>query len=530
MKPKKNVIFIVLDTHRRDRLGCYGCPRGTSPNLDAFADTACLFENAISPAQWTIPSHASMFSGQYSNTHLTIQSSHSLDPYFPTLAETLRAQGYRNIGFCNNPLVGVIDNGLRRGFDTFYNYGGAVPSLPARSDRMLISIFSSFWEWYTQLLRKISYPIQNAIARSDQFLKLSLIPALVPLWTRYAHFKGDTQRSIQDTVAYLRSNVFRSDSRPHFVFLNLMETHLPFTPPQEFVSKFAPRLMEDRRARRFMQDYNTQALRWLLPMEVPFARSESRTLSELYDAEVAYQDHLLASLLEVLDSPYHRENSLVIFVSDHGEMLGEHNFMGHSFRVFQELVHVPLMIRFPGQRGGARIPQPLSTRQLFHTVLDHTGGAEAIRLDRPSVDRIWSDVKRLSLKNTFEGIKNGPEMVFAEAFPPENVLKIMEGVNHGLIEEFNARAVFRAVYNGARIKLVRGEGLEDRLYDLSSDPDETAPLSGNDHSLEETTLTGGLDNFLEISARLRPQKWTRTEVMLDDEVLAQRMRDLGYMD
>jgi uncharacterized sulfatase len=530
MNPKKHVIFIVLDTHRRDRLGCYGYQRPTSPNLDAFARDACVFENAISPAQWTIPSHASMFSGEYSNTHLTIQSSHSLDHTFPTLAEILRAQGYRNIGFCNNPLVGVIDNGLRRGFDTFYNYGGAVPSLPSRSDKLVISAFSSFWEWYTQLLRKISYPIQNAIARSDQFLKLSLIPALVPLWTRYAHFKGDTQRSIQDTVAYLRTNVQGSGIRPHFLFLNLMETHLPFTPPQEFVKSFASRLIEDRTAARFMRDYNTQALRWLLPMEVPFAEVESLILSELYDAEVAYQDHLLSSLLDVLDEPYHRENSLVIFVSDHGEMLGEHNFMGHSFRVFQELVHVPLMIRFPGQRGGVRITRPISTRQLFHTVLDHSDGFDAVRLDRPLVDRIAADIGRLSLINSYESKKTGPDMVIAEAFPPSNVLKIMEKVDPGLIEIFHTRAVFRGAFNDAKIKLVHGDGLEDRLYDLSNDPGESTPLSETDYSPEAVSLKSGLEYFLEFSVKRRPQKWTRKEVILDDEGLVQRMRDLGYMD
>ena len=58
---KPNIVFVVLDTHRRDRLGCYGYHRDTSPNLDAFAQQATMFDNAVSPAQWTIPSHASMF-------------------------------------------------------------------------------------------------------------------------------------------------------------------------------------------------------------------------------------------------------------------------------------------------------------------------------------------------------------------------------------------------------------------------------------------------------------------------------------
>ena len=118
-----NFIFLILDTHRRDRLGMYGFPGSVSPNLDDFARRSIIFANAVSPAQWTIPSHASMFSGEYPATHQTTQSSQSLDPFFMTIAEYLSEAGYRNTAFCNNPLVGVLDNGLKRGFDRFYNYG-----------------------------------------------------------------------------------------------------------------------------------------------------------------------------------------------------------------------------------------------------------------------------------------------------------------------------------------------------------------------------------------------------------------------
>ena len=142
---RPNIIFIVLDTHRLDRLGCYGYPRGVSPNLDAFAQTATIFDSAISPAQWTIPTHASLFSGEPASVHMTVQSGDILDARFQTLAQRLRASGYRTIGFCNNPLVGVINNGLRRGFETFYNYGGAIPSVPPKAARRVFAPFSKLW-------------------------------------------------------------------------------------------------------------------------------------------------------------------------------------------------------------------------------------------------------------------------------------------------------------------------------------------------------------------------------------------------
>ena len=107
-----DIIFIVLDTQRADRLGCYGRKKANTPNLDRFAAEGVLFEQAISPAQWTIPSHASMFTGLYPTAHQVTQSSQSLPAERPHLAELLRDSGYQTVAFCNNPLVGILNNGL----------------------------------------------------------------------------------------------------------------------------------------------------------------------------------------------------------------------------------------------------------------------------------------------------------------------------------------------------------------------------------------------------------------------------------
>jgi uncharacterized sulfatase len=135
---RPNILLIVLDTQRADRLSCYWSEEErarqvpTSPNLDRLAAESTLFERAIAPAQWTIPSHASLFTGEYPSTHQTVQADLELSPALPTLAELLKLGGYTTVGFCNNPLVGILKNGLRRGFDTFYNYGGALPTRPPR--------------------------------------------------------------------------------------------------------------------------------------------------------------------------------------------------------------------------------------------------------------------------------------------------------------------------------------------------------------------------------------------------------------
>ena len=525
-----NIVFIVIDTHRRDRLGMYGYNRNTSPNLDEFASGAIIYEHAVSPAQWTIPAHASMFSGEYPSTHLTTQSGHSLDPYFRTLAEWLSVADYRRIGFCNNPLVGVIDNGLKRGFETFYNYGGAFPSIPAREAKGIVASLSKGWERYTQLLRRISYPIQNAVARSEKVLNFSLNPIFVPLWTSLANFKGNTARSIEDVTTYLEKKVRQDKFDKHFVFVNLMETHLPFTPPESFVSRFVPYLKTEHAARDFMRVYNTKALRWLLPMEEPFSELEFRTLSDFYDAEVAYQDHLLENLLIELNTPYHQENTMVIIVADHGEMLGEHQFMGHSFRVFQELVQVPLVIRYPGGPQGRRVPDVISTNQLFHTVLDFSGVLTEVGEKIGDMDDLYSQVNQFSLLNHRVQKRSKTKAAFSEAYPPDNVIKILEKHEPKLIDDFQVRSTFRAAYDQYGHKLIRADGFSDSVYNIAVDKSEQNKIEivKDDPSFE--FLSNALDRFQDLSRSRQPEQWSRSGVNLDDEVLRQRLRNLGYLE
>ena len=128
-KKRPNIVFIVLDTQRVDRLSCYGHTVNTSPSLDKLAEEGTLYEQAISPAQWTIPAHVSMFTGQYPLLHQTVQSDRSVPAELPTITEMLRQNGYNTLAFCNNPLVGVLNTGLQRGFQEFFNYASFIPDI-----------------------------------------------------------------------------------------------------------------------------------------------------------------------------------------------------------------------------------------------------------------------------------------------------------------------------------------------------------------------------------------------------------------
>lgn len=499
-----------------------------TPNLDRIAGRGVLFEQAIAPAQWTVPSHASMFTGLYPTVHQVTQSSHSLSPDLPHIAQVLRQTGYQTVGFCNNPLVGVLNNGFKRGFQTFYNYGGAIPSLPQSSSRFPWPV-SRLAEAYTQFLRRISYPIQNFFGQSDLAFRISLNAWLTPLWSRLANFKGQNERSVRDVADFLRRREKQKVNRPLFLFLNLMETHLPFWPPGEFVDKTAPYFRHSKEARTIMRNWNREAYRWAAPLAEPLGELESRVLSDMYDAEVAYQDHYLGELFDTLDGRANHDNTLTLIVSDHGDGLGEHDYFGHAFVAYQELVHVPFILHWPQRfRRPTRIGTPVSTRRIYHTILDVVGSLP----EWPNLDP--ADVHALTLFQTINGRDPEQNTAYSEIYPPLNFVRAIEKRQPQLLQPFRClsqrRAIVKSRSDNALSKLIQVDDEADELFDLTADPlESTNVLSAR------PAEAGRLDQVLKQMtagwATERDRLAAGTPVSMEmDKRLLQRLRGLGYIE
>ncbi len=376
-----DILLIVLDTLRRDRLTPYGHTRDTTPNLAEFAQNATVFDRAVAPAQWTVPAHASMFTGQYAGTHGMTEASHTLSGAYPTLAEILQADGYRTAGFCNNPLVGVLDNDLKRGFDQFYNYAGASPQRPIDVQRGPVR------KALSRGFRRFAHRVQNQFAQADWMFRWSLNPLLVPIWTRYVNYKGHSDHSLTDALNLINTHRAGGSDQPLFTFVNLMDAHLPYRPPQDHVLRMAPYLRHDRETYRFIRRFNADAARWAAPTEEPLQDWEQAALTDFYDAEVSYQDALLGRFLRGLAASGALDNTMVIITADHGEAHGDHGFIGHSFVVYQELIHVPLIVRYPDQYpAGKRVGTNVSTRRIFHTALDAAGVKPPLDEADPNAD------------------------------------------------------------------------------------------------------------------------------------------------
>lgn len=526
---KPDIVLIVLDTHRADRLSCYGYPRETTPHIDAFAETGTLFERAIVPAQWTIPSHASLFTGEYPTTHMATQIHDTLNDEQVTLAELLNRNGYATAGFCNNPLLGVVKNGLDRGFEAFYNYGGAVPNPPDIS-KSRPKLLGQLFEIYVRMMRRVTVPIQNQFAHSKFLLRIAMNPLLSYLWLRHANFKGNTRRSLRDVVGYMRTHRSKEPRRPLFTFINLMETHLPYWPPPRFIRKFAPYYRREREARDFMRNYNTQTYRWMIPLTEPLSEVGDRVLNDLHDAEVAYQDYLLQRLFHYLNKPEVRDNTMVIITSDHGEGMNNHSFVGHSLVAYDDLVRVPLIVRYPKlYPAGTRISSMVSNRRLFHSVLEAVGispeGNGAGLTHGAPVD-----AQGLSLARSIDGPDPERETVFAEAYTPDTLLSLMESQDPSAIERFRCRSMRRAVYRG-RYKLISVDDEPDELFDVVDDPGEIRNLL-TQQPHEVAQLRNILSNFVEQAQERRPTRWDEARQLSldDDEALTGRLRALGYIE
>lgn len=507
-----DILFLVLDTQRADRLSCYGYPLETSPRLDRFVEDATLFQGAIAPAQWTVPSHASMFTGLYPSQHQTLQSYSVLPSHLTTLAERLRAGGYFTAGFCNNPLVGVINNGLRRGFYSFLNYSGLLTSRPNQAG-VPSGLLDRYRQFFKRQLAGVLNQIQDSFARSDALLSLSFTPLMVPLWQTALSFKGNTPKSLEDTARLLIDRNGLDTHQPVFAFINLMGTHMPYRPPHRYVERFAPHVLRDKAAQHYLKTFNSDVYGWLAPLANCLDDRQKETLDGMYDAEVAYQDELVGAFLRRLDEAGVLDHTLVIICSDHGEHLGEKEFIGHSLTLYNELVRVPLIIRDPAGHfpRGTTLPTIVSTRRLFHSVLAAAGLAT-------------SEEEGLSLAR---GSASDPERqwVFAEAIPPQNVLNLMQKRQPELILSRACDQPRRAIWSGNHKLIATGD---DRLelYDVHADPTEDLNLSDilpeNVEALQECLELFAGQSVTSLAPERAPG--------FDDPEVQQRLRDLGYLE
>jgi arylsulfatase A-like enzyme len=335
-----NVLVLVIDTARADHFSAYGYARPTSPNLERLAKEGTLFENAIATSSWTLPTHKAMLTGRYSY-ELGKQTA-PLDDRYPTLGEFLQARGYRTGAFSANTQVFARDKGFHRGFIRFEDF---------------------FHNWADRFQRTF-------IGRT--FSKY-VLPRL-----GYENFLG--RKLAEDVNQEALRWIDQSAGRPFFAFLNYFDPHDPYLPPEPFRSKFSKMPKPGGVINFHLMRYNPKLTPELLQSE-----------TDAYDGALAYCDHHLGELLAELARRSLDRNTILIVTSDHGESLGEHGLIVHRNALYREVLHVPLVIRWPGRvPAGQRISQTVTHASLPATLMDLLGLASQSPFPGPSLTQLWN--------------------------------------------------------------------------------------------------------------------------------------------
>jgi arylsulfatase len=399
--PRPSVLLLTVDTLRADHLSAWGYPRPTSPVLDQLAAEGLRFE--LAQTQWpkTGPSFASMFTATYGKDNGIVREiGKPLPCGFRTLAEELKALGYQTSAVVANGAVGR----------EFY--------------------FDQGFDRYAEAWKGAEGEAAIEIAtRPDHVTHLAL-----------------------EALARLSSD------QPFFLWVHYLDPHFPYRPPEPWRDEFqndshfkSEKIVLDRtKPKRVTGAIGTS--------QILDGKDDLGFYVARYDAEIRFTDHEIGRLIDELKKRGLWDRMLTIFTSDHGESLGEHGYyFDHGMLPFQDVLHVPLAIRYPGIVPARVDPHPVELLHLAPTVLEYAGAKLK--------EGVWGQGR--SNAKRWEGRADGTgTLAYSEAGYAQN-RKWMKMVTDGRLKLIWAQSA------PDQRHLAGDRGVDRVLYDLRADPGET---------------------------------------------------------
>ncbi|MCB9791364.1 MAG: sulfatase [Alphaproteobacteria bacterium] len=403
-----NVAVIVLDTLRKDRLSTYGYTRETSPNLTALAARGVRFDQAWTTAPWSLPAHGSLFTGELPSTHGAHNQHPRMEENRTLLAERMLAAGYQTAGFSANPFAGS-GVGMAQGYGHFEDH----------------------WRLFTLHEVLLGARVVHGLLGSDRDKSgADIIHSLRRWWT-------------ED----------RDPQRPAYVFVNLMEAHGPYqeVPLPERVAYTEAGLIPVERA--------AEAVHMAQLFYVGVEPEAQALGQDVLDGAVLATDRYLGELLDILG-----EDTLLVVLSDHGEVMGEHAYWGHNTGLWSEIVDVPLVMAGPGLPEGQVFSDPVSTADVMPTLMG--------LLAQPVPEVYGQDLgPALRGEERLAG-----RVVYAEH--AETVYTLSGWRTRNPFMDLSAHlSARRASTDGHSKRVIYADG-RDEGYDLRADPHEQAPFAG----------------------------------------------------
>lgn len=477
-----NIVVLVMDTARAREI----TPE-TAPNTTELASNGVRFSNAFSAAPWTLPSHASLFTGAPPSKHGAHADHKQLKDTLTTLPEVLQNQGYETVAVSNNTWISE-EFGFDRGFETFYKT----------------------WQ-YVQSSTDL-----GRIARQEEgFAKVTEVTKALfdgnPVTNLANAIYGQFFRKTKDDGA-ARTNAWitewladRDDARPFFLFVNYLEPHLEYRPPKAHAEEHLPKDVTYEEAMDVPQDA------WgYIADEVELTYNDLEILCALYRAEIAYLDEKITEVIDLLKQQDEWEDTLFVLTSDHGENIGEHDLMDHQYALYDTLLHVPLYVH-GGPFENDRTDDLVQLLDIPPTILDIL------------------DVDAAEAREQFQGISFHPdaeetrEYAVAEYISPQPSMDALERRVGDLPRHVHTYDRSLQAIRTDRYKYIRGSDGSRELYDLEGDPEETTDIANGCEDIV-SNLDSKLDEWLDSFASANHTD----SVKMNDDTKA-RLEDLGYL-
>lgn len=481
-----NVVFILIDALRARNLCCYGYPKPTSPNIDSLAKKGVLFENAFSCNNTTDPSITTILSGKYPINHGVIRHGPRLQPdelsnlgEITFIQEILRSHGYITLG------VDWLKRWHKRGYEIYYDtfHGQRDPSMAK----------------YTQ-----KYRVLRSMARVLRFFKMNGIVRKGKRMLKYGCEAG--------AVTDIASRLVKAASNKFFIFIHYWDTHTFYDPPKSYFNRFYQNAEEQHSesVENIMAHIKNETKRAAFEK---FLRARniqnSNYIVAQYDGAIAYVDHEIGRLIEVLKQCNKMDDTYIIVTSDHGESLTEHNIFFDHHGLYDVSIHAPLIIKGPDLPQGKRIEGLVQHTDLAPTLLD--------LLEISAYPRKTFDGK------TLIPLINDEEELHPAIFAEEAYYERKRAIRTKRYKYIYALSPEEAMCKYC--KDVHG-GLEE-LYDLNKDPQEKQNI------IQKNTGVAG-----QLSQRLHRWEKSFEKSMLkegsyrlppeEEREVAERLRKLGY--
>ncbi len=456
---KPNILLITIDTLRADHLGCYGNASIHTPTIDSLATGGIMFQRAISQVPLTLPSHTSILTSTYPPIHgVRDNARYSFGSSIPTLAEVLKGSGYLTSAFIS---AFVLDSrfGLDVGFDAY-------------DDNIQNQAYFYFFS--------ASPPF--ALAGCLKLLGLS--PPYKP------ERKADkTTRAVIEWIENNRESRF-------FMWVHYFDPHGPLNPPVPYDTLY---LEPDADPHKFRD--NIENLISLL------GQFDSRELSDeeiegiksLYKGEVTFTDHYIGNLMKSIRELGIGDRTMVVLTSDHGQSLSEHHYIGHSMELYQEIMHIPLIMNYPGLfQQGLVVEEPVQSIDIMPTILS------SLEIEIPASCR-GSNLIRLLGPSTWER-DDSNRWAYLETLHARPTRNKLIGLSSGDYKYIRAL-----------------DGDREELYHMETDPKEMDNLASVDTQRSElmrNQLLSLLEEWQNESSSI--------EIPMDHQTM-EAMKALGYI-